>query len=391
MNYNAELTQFIQTVKTTQNIPDYFIELFEGGQRFESNQRKKKVGIIGDAFYSLYVRASGLTPVFLNGGSYFTGESMADIFPQISDPVAKSSLGLLMDEELGLYKKLDAVIVVVTNDSYKKAIPYLTEKGLNIIEVEPPSLVMQKMPKTYVLKQVALLNSISKIANTRLSEPKLRYELAQCKRARSLTTMAKWQSLPTLTQDFLMHTLLLAEDKEEWMEQMGDYLRSIKMDVRKQPVLLMGSALQFPCTKMYEIFGDVGVTYFHNACATIPAFYQIAEKSGGFALLNECFKVQYKQGFSSETLANTDEYRFPKGVQGIVYHLLKGQVSSAYEAEQMEKAAFAQNVPFLCVETDYTYADKEQIKIRVEAFCEMLRSKGALAPVQIAANEPLQQ
>lgn len=384
MNYRRETSRFIEILSATKQVPDYFIRLFEHSQIPNANQRKKNVGIIGDEFYSLYIRASGLTPVFLNGGSYFTGESVSHIFPQISDPVAKASLGLLMDEALGLYKTMDTVIIAATNDSYKKAIPYLIEQNIKVIEVEPPSLVMEKMPKTHILRQVSVLNNISKIANTRLSESKLRYELEQCKRAHALTTTDKWQSLPTLTKDFLIHTLFLAEDKEQWVEEMGTYLQTVDQQISSQPILLMGSPLQFPCTKMYEIFSDVGLNYFENICVSSPQFHRINIKSGGLAVLHECFKFQYKHSFSAETLANTNEYRFPEGVQGIIYHLLKGQVSSAYEAEQMEKAALQQDVPFLCVETDYTYADKEQLKIRIEAFCEMLRGKGALAPVSVA-------
>lgn len=60
--------------------------------------------------------------------------------------------------------------------------------------------------------------------------------------------------------------------------------------------------------------------------------------------------------------------------QGVIYHVLKGQLNYAYEAERLEKAAIKKGIPFVCIETDYTNADVEQIRIRLEAFSELLKS-----------------
>lgn len=383
MDYKEELEQFISKLRNTTDIPRYFVDLYEDTQRPKVMNKKKNVGIIGDEYYSLYVRASGLTPVFLNGGSYFMGENMSHIFPQISDPVAKATLGLLLDEELGIYKDVGTVIITATNDSYKKALPYLRELNINIIEIEPSTFILEKMPFSYVTDQLAVLNDISKIANTRLSEKILKNELMYCKKAHDYTKVARWKSLPTLEQDFILHTLYLTEDKERWCKEVGKYLQTVEVLPQGKQILMMGSALKFPCSKMYEIFSDIGIDHFENVCIELPDYYGVSMKKSALALMRECFKFQYKHGFCSQTLANPDQYKLKKDIQGIVYHLLKGQVSSAYEAEQIEKAAIAQGVPFICVETDYTYADKEQIKIRIEAFNEMLKSK-AKAETQVS-------
>lgn len=259
MEYQEEVGQFTTQLKETEQVPDYFINLFLNGHKVENVPKKKCVGIIGDEFYSLYLRASGLKPIFIQGGSYNTGENVSHIFPQISDPVAKSTLGLLMDEELAIYKNIGTLFITATNDSYKKSIPYLKEQNINIIEIEPPSYVEEKMPLSYISHQLGVLNKISKIANTRLSETKLKKELNGCKEAYIFTKTDKWQSLPTLVQDFLLHTLYLEGQKEIWCKEVQTYLESRALQEHHTHKLLMiGSPLKFPCSKMYEIFSDVG-------------------------------------------------------------------------------------------------------------------------------------
>lgn len=58
--------------------------------------------------------------------------------------------------------------------------------------------------------------------------------------------------------------------------------------------------------------------------------------------------------------------------EGIIYHVLRGCVPYDFELAAVEKWAEEQNVPILRVETDFSTEDVEQIKIRFEAFVEMI-------------------
>ncbi|OOB78742.1 MAG: hypothetical protein BEN18_06290 [Epulopiscium sp. Nuni2H_MBin001] len=376
MHYTDEVEQFIKVLQDKSEVPNYFIQLFKC---FEESNKGKKVGIVGDEFYSLYVRAFNLTPVLISGGSYYTGENASHIFPQISDPVAKSTLGLLLDKDLNLLEELCAVIITASNDSYKKVIYYLQEQGVNVIKVDPPPYLLNKMPLSYVMFQVSLLNEISKIRNTRMSYAVLQQELKGYQKAYELTKSPHWQAIPTLVQNFFLQTLHMAKDKETWCQQLQQYLHNIEPTPKPPTFLLVGSVLKFPSTKMYEIFNDIGITHFENQCLGLPNFQDIPDCKTSFGLLYECCKFQYDTACVAQTLVNSNNYDFTTDAQGIVYYLLKGQVAEAFEAEQLEKTAIKQSIPFLCIETDYTNTDKEQIKIRVEAFYEMLNKRAAVA------------
>ena len=55
-----------------------------------------------------------------------------------------------------------------------------------------------------------------------------------------------------------------------------------------------------------------------------------------------------------------------------MYHVLKGQIEYDFELEQLEQLFDKQGIPVFRLETDYQYQDVEQLRIRMEAFSEML-------------------
>jgi len=62
-------------------------------------------------------------------------------------------------------------------------------------------------------------------------------------------------------------------------------------------------------------------------------------------------------------------------VDGIVYNVLRGCLPYDFEVRNVEKLSETLGIPVIRVETDYNTEDMEQIKIRLEAFVEMLRMK----------------
>ena len=63
---------------------------------------------------------------------------------------------------------------------------------------------------------------------------------------------------------------------------------------------------------------------------------------------------------------------------GIVCHILKGQIEYDFELPYIEKAAEELDIPVFRLETDYQYQDMEQLRIRMEAFGEMLNQRNII-------------
>lgn len=59
----------------------------------------------------------------------------------------------------------------------------------------------------------------------------------------------------------------------------------------------------------------------------------------------------------------------------IVYHVLKGQIEYDFELGRFEELSEKLDIPVFRLETDYNYQDIEQLRIRLEAFSEILNQR----------------
>ena len=60
-------------------------------------------------------------------------------------------------------------------------------------------------------------------------------------------------------------------------------------------------------------------------------------------------------------------------VQGVIYHVLRGCLVYDYEYQVLEEELGKLNIPVIRVESDYNEEDVEQLRIRVEAFIELIK------------------
>ena len=60
-------------------------------------------------------------------------------------------------------------------------------------------------------------------------------------------------------------------------------------------------------------------------------------------------------------------------IQGVIYHVLRGCLVYDYEYLALEEELGKLGIPVIRVETDYNEEDVEQLRIRVEAFIELIK------------------
>ena len=60
-------------------------------------------------------------------------------------------------------------------------------------------------------------------------------------------------------------------------------------------------------------------------------------------------------------------------VDGVIYHVLRGCLVYDFEFQAVETALREMEIPVIRVETDYNEEDVEQMRIRLEAFIEMIK------------------
>ena len=62
-------------------------------------------------------------------------------------------------------------------------------------------------------------------------------------------------------------------------------------------------------------------------------------------------------------------------VEGVIYHVLRGCLVYDFEYRQIEEELGRLGIPVIRLESDYNEEDVEQLKIRIEAFIELIKLK----------------
>ncbi len=146
--------------------------------------------------------------------------------------------------------------------------------------------------------------------------------------------------------------------------------------------LLLGSPVIFPNYKVPFLVQDIGLDILDTADAAALKSHIVYDRKD---MRGSCDTVicniaarWYKYDASSAFVKNDILYDYVSwiirrgDIEGVVYHVLKGQIEYDFELERFESLLSRNNIPVFRLETDYQYQDIEQLRIRMEAFSEML-------------------
>jgi benzoyl-CoA reductase/2-hydroxyglutaryl-CoA dehydratase subunit BcrC/BadD/HgdB len=150
-------------------------------------------------------------------------------------------------------------------------------------------------------------------------------------------------------------------------------------------VLMTGSPVLFPNEKLPLLLEESGLYLADWVDAVsiqteldpgaVPHFASVPE------LLRQLMASRLAQNASGAFAVNTGlcdalrEHLERVPVDGIIYHVLKGHIEADFELPRVEALAEELGLPLIRVETDYQQQDVEQLRIRMEAFGEMLRQR----------------
>lgn len=199
-------------------------------------------------------------------------------------------------------------------------------------------------------------------------------------------TSEKTELLPGIWRLFLLHSYYYADNLEDW----ADHLRMLNsqltaVNVQKSnkntcSVLLLGSPVYFPNYKIPFLIHDIKLDIVAQLDYTTERFMwpYHADKMLTLETLMQSF---YKRDCSSAYTENRSLFgtvsRLLSKMQidGVVYHVLKGQIEYDFELERLEELFSMHSIPVCRLETDYNYQDIEQLRIRLEAFQEVLAQR----------------
>lgn len=351
-----------------------------------------KVIVLGSGFPEELIYAFGITPYWVLGGSLQTGAWAGEAAPRDADPVSRSILGHL----LGLNEMAsDALILLpIVSDSTRKLAYLLRRKGMNVHTIDIPPVKDEFALLKYERQLELCAEALSAHTKKRLTHRALRNAANYVGQAHD--EMRRFLQLteehPMLLSDswrmLICFSYYCTGNLAKWTKTLRRLNKKIEVSHTCKSsringnILLMGSPIYFPNYKIPFLLQDVGlhitahIDYTMQKAETAPArketanitmsslvkrFYQW-DCSGAYA------KNERLQAAASELLDNHK-------IDGVVYCVLKGQIEYDFELERLEVLCEQRNIPVFRLETDYNQQDVEQLRIRMEAFSEMLHQR----------------
>ena len=373
----------------------YFLEC--AWRWFDPDSRKAQrpqVAVLGPAIPEELNLASGAVPYYVLGGSMKSTGWSDDLVPRDTDPVSRSQLGFLQAPE-GPDWSNTLFLVPIIGDSMRKIAYLLKEQGrrVHIIDV-PPQRNDRFSREKWQTQMLRMAKVVAGHTHTLVTAGRLRAAVETVDAARQALreflaiTYDREDLLTGAARLLIQSSYYYASDIPQWTAQlhrMNEELRSRRRRYGgecRPGVLLMGSPIFFPNYKVPFLIQDIGLTVLESIDVTTLKLRSRSILTGREprrdALIRAVADRWYTQDGSPAYAVNEAMYESAvrclkeNRIEGVVYHVLKGQIEYDFELERLEQLFDRHGIPVFRLETDYQYQDVEQLRIRMEAFSEML-------------------
>ena len=361
------------------------------------------VVVLGYGIPEQLIYACGTTPCVLLGGSHASCQWSDDSVPRDSDPASRSILGYAL--RLAARTDIDPLFVVpVANDNMRKIAYHLKREGHAVLPVDIPTVATSpSAQQTWEHSAETLVQMVARHVGKRVTARSLRDANQLVGRARA-AILGFEQSclecpgvLDSEARLLVTNSYYQTGDLAQWTEALNGLTAEIQARYRTigcpcvtaPRILVVGSPIHFPQHKVAELINDAGLFTLANVDAASTSRFanlSVQESSGGAsALVRAIARKHYGFDSSSASVVNWAMERYVEHllssmeVDGVVCHILKGQIEYDFALARLEPLLDRRDIPVFRLETDYQYQDVEQLRIRLEAFAEMLGQRMLVA------------
>lgn len=370
--------------------------------RFDESYLKKtrpQVIVLGNDIPAEVLYAVCDQPFYVLGGSLGTAHWADELTPRDTDPFSRSTLGWLINPDFDITK--NALIVTATSsDSRRKLISVLQSAGRQVAAMDVPPMNNTSNAFHYYKDQMVMLaEKIGKHTHKRLNGGNLRHAVRKVARAHR-----QWQRFTVTAHTakgfisdeavlLVTQCMYFADSLDEWALHVADLTKELEalnnrfmLKQKEKPrVLILGSPVVFPNYKVPQLIASANMRIAAIA-DSLSVEAALSVKRGGRMIsadriLDQIAQDHLRATSSGARVNNEGLYSYFLHLvdqlhpDGIVCHILKGQIEYDFELPYIEKAAEELDIPVFRLETDYQYQDMEQLRIRMEAFGEMLNQR----------------
>lgn len=357
---------------------------------------EKLIGSFCVTMPSEVIHAAGGRTIKLCSSSY-VGFHIGDyVTPRDVCPLIKSVVGNVVGGISEIYKACDMYVVPIACDCKKKLASQLSELKPTMPLYLPLNREDDAGVDTYVKEVKNIADRISEITGVAVTRESLSREIkkhAEVQREIKRFTKLKSESGVLIRGAHALAVMnSLAYDD---IYSFGEHLKRLndELEVRKNKqafltkkklprILITGSPITFPNMKIPLIIEEQGgIIAADETClgdrGTSDLVAVCDDSLNGYyrALANRYLRTCSCPIFpDNETRIHKLEKMVKENhIDGIIYHVLRGCLVYDYEYEQIEKYFSAKGIPVIRLESDYNEEDIEQLRIRIEAFIEMIK------------------
>jgi benzoyl-CoA reductase/2-hydroxyglutaryl-CoA dehydratase subunit BcrC/BadD/HgdB len=343
------------------------------------------------------IYAAGAVPVRICSGEAECAQRAQDLVGDAGlCPLVKAIIGGALSQSSPYIAMSDLVVGPTPCDAKLKAGEILDDM-VPVISMNMPRVKTEKARETWLDEVKRMVAAVEKVAGRQITAKSLRDAVLKYQKAQ-----AAWRRFSEIRKKgnviwgrdmLLIAELTFIDDIVRWtenLERLNDELEQRVKDGKfvapadAPRILIGGSPIVWPNWKVPHLIEDLGALIVDDELCTATR-----------ALINPTVVEEATFGTMLESVA--DRYLFPctcpcftpnndretnllrkikdYKVDGIVFHVLKGCHLNSIDATRIKTLMKEQGVPLLVLDSDYGEGDVGQLKIRVEAFLEMLRAR----------------
>ena len=380
----------------------YFEEISGFSQRIKEIQDFKKSGgkVIG-TFCNFVpeelIYAANCVPIRLCAGFYETIEQAEEMLPQDICPLIKSCFGCKM-VGLPYFELCDLAIMPTVCDGKKKLAEILSD-WLPVWLLELPNIKDGPYSKEIWLAEIKRLKKrLERLTGNKITYSKLKQaiELLHQRQIvfRRFYKIRQTEKPVISGRDTLLVTQTsFFDDLKRWTKNTEKLCQELEENLkndlticsgRAPRLVLTGASIIWPNYKLLNIIEELGgIIVGDTLCSGTQRLYNpvevdewvmedmlraVAEK---YLLPSVCPCFTHSEDRIDNLLQMCQDFK----ADGVIYHQLRLCQVFDLEFQKIKQVLSKNKIPILRIQTDYSQEDVEQIKTRVEAFLEMLKTK----------------
>ena len=342
------------------------------------------------------IYAMGAMPVKLCGGSYTAFNVGDDIAPRDACPLVKAIMGFESIGVMPVYQECQLMAVPITCDCKKKLAGYLAERRNTIALHVPSGRDRDEDMEQYVRELYLFSQKLTEVTGIELSYERLSWACgmtaaAQYELSRFIELRRRYPLAVKGTHYMAAMNAISYTHISLWTQYMHDLCDETEQKAKRgemaskenRPrILITGSPIVFPNFKLPLLIEEMGgALVADETCMGERGAYDppaiVDQSTDGImrALANKSTRPCTCPTFVDNKrrlyriMQMLEDYR----VQGVIYHVLRGCLVYDYEYQVMEEELGKLGIPIIRIESDYNEEDVEQLRIRIEAFIELIK------------------